>query len=595
MKNKRIAAALTAVLMACCSYAHAEHIQSGTDLPPMPTEVPQETTVPSETPELTAAPEPTATEMPITTDTPQDTPVPEETATPEPTETPAEAWKPSGEAWVQVGDVYMDGTLESVLAWLCEAEQASAKARVQLLTDKPLSVEHVSAELLERITFEPDDDVFSRRYEVFMQTEGDGDEVTLYVQVVRREETTQEPEDTPQPTPEVTPVPKLKLQVAVDDYRPGQWSNLSPWFALAGIPEGDREHVYGVFLCDRELTLLSDGSNAYVPRKEGEISVRFAILDMMGDVVSLSQQYDMLLDLTPPTTPYLTLAEGSETVCTVEVSDDMSGLAAYSLDGGVTWTALDGDTATITIEGNKGDVIEAGMVQVRDTAGNVAANEERFTFERVQVSWGGGSGTKPIHHVKETTDYSLANYNALELIFSDGPQTQLQAGDILLNLCLYEGSDEEPRAFTATMGVWQKQEGVEQTQFNALILRAESMEDASTWRFSGDVYRLLYNSGVDYLVLITGEYMTAIPTEGFTGGTQYGKLKAEGVSTRKFLYTLSQDELLMETSISVQVEEATYLLEEDTTQPMYRYNVLIGSSEMMDKPYTSYLPEKTEP
>ena len=106
------------------------------------------------------------------------------------------------------------------------------------------------------------------------------------------------------------------------------------------------------------------------------------------------------------------------------------------------------------------------------------------------------------------------------------------------------------------------------------------------------MYKLLYNSGVDYLVLRSGEYIAAFPTEGFTGGTQYGKLKAGGVSTRKFAYTLLQDEALRETTLSVTVEGETYLLGEDTAQPMYRYNVLVGPAQMMLEPYESYYLEE---
>ena len=119
------------------------------------------------------------------------------------------------------------------------------------------------------------------------------------------------------------------------------------------------------------------------------------------------------------------------------------------------------------------------------------------------------------------------------------------------------------------------------------MLEAQSSEGA-------DVYKLLYNSGVDYLVLRSGEYITALPTEGFTGGTQYGKLKAGGISTRKFVYTLLQDEELRETTLAVTVEGETYLLEEDTAQPMYRYNVLVGPAELMNRPYESYRGEKDD-
>ncbi len=99
----------------------------------------------------------------------------------------------------------------------------------------------------------------------------------------------------------------------------------------------------------------------------------------------------------------------------------------------------------------------------------------------------------------------------------------------------------------------------------------------------------MYNSGIEYIVFSSGDYITAIPTEGFTGGTAYAKLKASGVSTRKFEYVLCQDTIALETMFSVHVQDETYLLEEDRSQPMYRYNVLIGTLDMMEKPYAAYL------
>ena len=55
------------------------------------------------------------------------------------------------------------------------------------------------------------------------------------------------------------------------------------------------------------------------------------------------------------------------------------------------------------------------------------------------------------------------------------------------------------------------------------------------------------------------------------------------------MYTLCQDAPLRETVLSVTVEGETYLLEEAKSSPMYRYDVLIGGEELMEKPYRSYL------
>ncbi|MFR2021085.1 MAG: hypothetical protein ACLS6G_11570, partial [Christensenellales bacterium] len=103
-----------------------------------------------------------------------------------------------------------------------------------------------------------------------------------------------QPSATPAPTeePTPTPVPKPVLEVTAEDYEPGVWKNSPPMFTLSGIPEDSTEYVYGVFICDERLILLSDGNNMYVPSEEGLSSVRFVILDKMGDVQSLSDQYD---------------------------------------------------------------------------------------------------------------------------------------------------------------------------------------------------------------------------------------------------------------------------------------------------------------
>ena len=409
---------------------------------------------------------------------------------------------------------------------------------------------------------------------------------------------TQSPEATPAPTdaPTETPAPTgVTLEVTADDYEPGVWTNHPPVFTLSGIPEESDEYVYGVFVCNERLILLAKDTDSYVPTEEGLTSVRFAILDLMGDVVALSDQYDLMLDLSAPDGPYLSGVDYCDTVCYIEASDSLSGLSDISYDEGETWEPYIEYEDGLSIVGEKGDTIEAGTIWVRDVAGNISANAEEFTFGKRKKTGGtGGTGTKPIKHVKETMDYSKANYNALELKFSDEPQTQLVAGEATLNLSLSEGAGDAAKPFTAKLAAWQTDEKA-QDKPNALVLTAQAGEENSTWRFSGDVYKLLNNSGVDYLVFSTGEYMTALPTAGFTGGTQYGKLKASGVSTRKFEYTLCQDEALRETTLSVQVEGETYLLEEDTAQPMYRYDVLVGTTDLMKNPYESYKHKEANP
>ena len=405
-----------------------------------------------------------------------------------------------------------------------------------------------------------------------------------------------QPSATPAPTeePTPTPVPKPVLEVTAEDYEPGVWKNSPPMFTLSGIPEDSTEYVYGVFICDERLILLSDGNNTYVPSEEGLSSVRFVILDKMGDVQSLSDQYDTMLDFTPPDGPYLSGDSKNKKVCYVEAYDDLSGLDSISYDGGKTWLSCnDPETDNMTFYGEVGETVDAGWILTRDFAGNISSNDEDFIFgKKKRTGTGGGTetGKKPIRHVKETMDYSKANYNALELNVSDQPQTELTIGGTALSLSLTE--EEQLKPFTAELTTWQTKAGETKTAPNALVLTAATDAQANVWHFGGETYKLLYNSGVEYLVFASGEYIAVIPTDGFTGGTQYGKLKAGGVSTRKFEYTLIQDETLRETTLSVQVEGETYLLEESTESPMYRYNVLIGTKDMMKKPYESYQPGK---
>ena len=584
---------------------------------------------------------------PQTTNPPVDTLPADVTESPRPVvvttpESEDDSWKQAGQVWVDLGeDKHAAGSLKAVLSWLEENLGEDEGATVYIRVLDAMTASNVSQNLLERVSFEPDSDKFGGQYTVQLEISGgeaqqaaDGGEdvrVSISVQVQKKnaEAPTETPTQTPnetetpapgttdspsvepgttpaptdeptnQPTEEPTPAPKPVIEVAAEDYEPGVWKNSAPIFTLSGIPEGSDEYVYGVFICDERLILLSNGNNMYMPDEEGLISVRFVILDKMGDVQSLSDQYDMMLDFTPPDGPYLMEDEENKKICHVEVYDGLSGLDSISYDGGQTWLSCnDPENDNLTRSGEKGDKLEAGKVWARDFAGNISVNEEEFVFGKKKTTGSGtGTGTKPIRHVKETMDYSKANYNALELNVSDQPQTELTIGGTELSLSLTGEDGVQP--FTAELTTWLTTEGEKKTQPNTLVLtaakeqaNASADEPVNVWHFGGETYKLLYNSGVEYLVFASGDYITVIPTAGFTGGTQYGKLKAGGVSTRKFEYTLIQDEELRETTLSVQVEGETYLLEESTESPMYRYNVLVGTKDMMQKPYESYMPGK---
>ena len=643
MSSNRMAALALAALMACMpmeAFAEATPSEAETTQTPDAAETPENTETPEETP--TPAPD----QGPEATLLPQETPRPVETQLPEPEET--EDWKPWGQAWAELADgTHTAGSLTEVLAWLENALDEDENATVYIRVSDEITAENVAQRLFERVSFEADGDVFdvdNHDYVVLVDSDDvqtlelDGEEeedirFSIRVQVQRKDaqnvkpekpteteapaeteapteteapaetEAPGEPEITPAPTesvqptptPEVTPeptrTPGVTLEVTAEDYTPGIWTNITPTFTLSGIPEGSEEYVYGVFICNEKLILLSNGNNTYTPTDEGWTSVRFAVLDKLGDVQALSDQYDMLLDFTPPDGPYLSGDDECKTVCYVTADDWLSGLNGISYDGGETWDEYTDPEQEMSFLGDVGDTVEAGEICVRDNAGNISYNAESFTFgKKKRTGTGTGTGTKPIHHVKETMDYSKANYNALELSVSDAPQTELSIGGTAINLSLR--SEGQTEAFTAELTTWQTTAAETQTAPNALVLTAASEAQANVWHFGGEAYKLLYNSGVEYLVFASGDYIAVIPTAGFTGGTQYGKLKAGGVSTRKFEYTLIQDEALRETTLSVQVEGETYLLEENTESPMYRYDVLVGTKDMMQNPYESYKPSK---
>ena len=121
-------------------------------------------------------------------------------------------------------------------------------------------------------------------------------------------------------------------------------------------------------------------------------------------------------------------------------------------------------------------------------------------------------------------------------------------------------------------------------------------EYAYIWRFNGVVYRLLFNSGIEYVVLQVGEHVAAFPTAGFTAGTAYTDLKAAGISTRKFDYTIwmsgsTLDAAAGEMAAEVSVEDEVYPLADDETQSMYAYDLYYGPLELLDYAFGAWTPE----
>lgn len=572
---------------------HRQARKTDTPTPAVPNEetpappATEETPFPSELPPAPteAEPSPSASPTPLPTITVAFTLPPE---TPEP---PQATDQPQGQAEiaedVQAWTRYSTGTLvqgtaQEVLDSIGFDEAATGELpTVYIRARDTVRLENIAESFLRRVPLLPDADVFAQEGEAVVRwkaVEGVArglPPIELWVELL----------PPPTPPPEV-PV----LTVTAQDYLPNAWSCVAPTFTLSGIEDGSTEYVYGVFICNEQLIVFSRGTTEYIPTLEGEdIRLRFAILDMMGDVVCFSDEYAMMLDMTPPDGPYPVPCNDANTIVQVYASDSLSGLEAISLDGGNTWLSADLSEDHFRCQGKKGETLPGGRLQARDFAGNLSKCYEEYAFGRPRRPGNGsGSTTTPIRHASQTLDYSQANYNALELSFSDESQTQLIAGDTVLNLHLTV--DGQPGSFTAQTLTYPMEEGVLPPAPNLLMLTAQDQENAAcAWQFSGDVYRLLYNSRVDFLVLRTGGYIAVLPTAGFTAGTEYVRLKSNGISTRRFLYTITQDEAMLETTMMVTVEEQTYELGEAKSRPMYRTGVLIGPMSLLDRPYRSYV------
>ena len=521
------------------------------------------------------------------------------------------------EAWAQYNDgLLIKGRAQDVLDYigLCETNKNELPV-VYICTTQIIRLENTSEAFLQRIKLIPDENVFydpSVEYVVVWRTIDDTSKSLppIEIWVSASSENTPLPSCSPSPNPSESPVPKPNISVEVSEYKPNEWKAIAPVFTLSGITEDMENYIYGVFVCNERLIVLSRDTNIYVPEIEGnDVTLRFAILDMLGDVVSFSDEFSMMLDFTPPNGPFFNQID--DHTVQIAATDTVSGVKAISTDGGLTWVDISETTQEIIINGEPGKIISPQTIVVKDFAENIASNKDAYLFPSNNVgpsyeagyqgsggSGGGssgGDGKKPIKHVRETMDYSLNNYNALDLSFPSGPQTALVAGEETLNLSL--SINDRPAEFVVELGLWDAKETEQASSedsysYNLLTLTAQSKEDEPcTWTFSGEVYRLLYNSHIDYLVFKYDQYITVLPTCGFTAGTQYAQFKASGTPTRQFEYSLIQDKENQETNLFVFVGGEIYELTEERDQPMYRVGVLIGQEDLLERPYESYLPK----
>lgn len=623
------------------------------EAPELPMATPEATAevLPIETPALSMEPE-----LPIETSAPSMEPVlPVETPAPEdagvePTLLPSEApdMEPTAapedgliqassreeipeaaQAWLREDDAYLCGSLADIVA------HAQSGAEVYIRRAEAMELKAVSLQGLAMLKLLPDEAAFAVGEHRVMVSKDDpsavenpveldlaawlapaADEAAdVFVWVVRQAD---------EPAPEATQEPDaVKIEVSCDDCRLGEWSGVYPEFKLSGIPEG-KNWVYAAVIYDERIAVLSGDS--YLAAEEGVYTLRFVILDELGDIMDASEKYTLWLDHTPPEA-MVWLDDAQDYTLHIDMTDGMSGLRGLTLDGGESWIELSGaesESYSYTASGKQR--IEAGMLQVRDGAGNLWISTEDYVLAK-QPSGGSGGGSsgdsKPVkqHAPEESSEESGAEYSALAMSLPDEPMQVLtidgQELELRLELASCEGfeiPEDYVPSFTAELATWAADEdsaqpAADEQRLDTLVLRAvmeENMGDRFEyrWRFNGEVYRLLANSGVRYLALEVGGEMAVFPTEGFVGGTKYTQLKMLGVSTRRFNYTAAMSFNLDPNSIPklsgcdrsekcdlamlAEVEDVRYVLSDEQKGEMYYCDVYLGPTEMMELPYGSY-------
>ena len=271
---------------------------------------------------------------------------------------------------------------------------------------------------------------------------------------------------------------------------------------------------------------------------------------------------------------------------------------------------------------------------VMDEAGNVWVSTEDYTLAEIEEAGGiGGGGSGEDESKKSTVQHASGSgkdadeYEKLNMDIDESAEHTLVIDGITLNLRLdLVGSEDSPlpegysAAFTSEMTDWEAEKAPQgafpndavpqdadktSPEGNTLVLTAVEPEDAGSqyqyiWRFTGDVPRKLYNSGVDYLVLRVGDDVVSLPTQGFTGGTTYVQLKMDGVASRMFEYavtmaygeeahapTLDNTSESMNLTFAVEVQGQRYEMAPDEGE-MFYYDVYAGSADMLSVPFGSY-------
>ena len=549
------------------------------------------------TTDTSAAPT-TGTETPTPTPGAEGSPSPDPDATPTPTPEAGEvtpAPVSEGPAWYWDGEQKHYGKLEELL-FLTEGT-------IYIASDELFTLTGEAAQRAQGADIALDPEVFPEEggYVLWLSDIGPGGEAeegALYLWAGKEEDAPPEPTDPPEPTAPAEV--EAELLVVPEMYRAGAWSATAPSFTLTAVPDTLEGYTFAVSMDDGEAQAVE---SPYTFAAEGQHTLVFFLIDANGSQAARSTTYTVYLDMAAPEAQaQFDMQTG---MLTVTATDAMSGVDAISLDGGKTWqpmtAAEDGSfvySAPLTAQ------VAAGDLMVRDATGNCWQSSESYgmpggmggnfggmggSFGGSFSGGGGGSSgtTRTVSHSSGSEEEATA-YGAVALEVEDGSMFVLTLGGETLSLTLaldYEagGVEDTATTFTAELAVWNGTG--EDEDYDTLILTArdDGAESpyAYRWDFSGDVYKTLFNSGVQYLVLRVGDRVTALSTAGFTAGTAYNALKSEGAASSEFAYSLWMGEPDPALEMEVEARGTRYLLDAGEGD-MYYYDVYTGDMDMLN-------------
>ena len=566
--------------------------------------------------QTTDGPSPSADATPTPTpdgDADQATDAPSSGATP--TSTPTTGETPpvqagEGPAWYRDGEQKHYGALEELLRL--------TKDTIYIASDELFTLTGEAALLAQEADITLDADVFpeEENYILYISDvgpNGETQEDTIYLWAGKEEDAPPEPTASAEPEPTDPVEVEAELLVVPEMYRAGAWSATAPSFTLSVVPDTLTGYTFAVSVDDGEAQAVE---SPYTFSTEGQHTLVFYLIDASGAQAARSTTYTVWLDTAAPEAQaQFDLQTGA---LTVTATDAISGVDAISLDGGKTWQTMtaaeDGSfvySAPLTAQ------VAAGELMVRDAAGNCWQSAESYGAPGGMGgdfggmggmggdfggSFSGGSGgssgtTRTVSHSSGSEEETTA-YGAVALEVEDTSMFALALGGETLPLTLtldYEagGDGNTAAAFTAELTVWNGEEGDEDCDTLILTAPDNGAESpyAYRWDFTGDVYKTLFNSGVQYLVLRVGDHVTALSTAGFTAGTAYNALKSEGAASSEFAYSLWMGEPDPELEMEVEARGARYLLNAGEGD-MYYYDVYTGDMDMLSAAFGATVQEE---